>query len=75
MTQRIFIAIAKNRLLVNYWRLSSFLVLVLMSLLVLVSLPVQVQVQVKQNGTSQSTVEQGVLIGAQHVIAKQGWPD
>ena len=50
-----------------------------MSLLVLVSLlvpvPVQVQVQVKQNGTSQSTVEQRVLIGAQHVIAKQGWPD
>ena len=40
----------------------------------LVPVPVQVQVQVKQNGTSQSTVEQGVMRGAQHVIAKQGWP-
>lgn len=49
--------------------------LVLVSLLVPVPVPVQVQVQVKQNGTSQSTVEQRVLIGAQHVIAKQGWPD
>ena len=49
--------------------------LVLVSLLVRVPVPVPVQVQVKQNGTSQSTVEQGVLIGAQHGIAKQGWPE
>ena len=43
----------------------------LVSLLVLVLVLVQVQ----QNGTSQSTVEQGVLRGAQHGIARQGWPE
>ena len=47
--------------------------LVSLPLPVRVSLPVQVQV--KQNGISQSTVELGVLIGAQHVIANQGWPE